>query len=173
MFNDPASGRFPRVPLSRRSAAFGIDFCAAGLVSLLMGNLLIPAFILTWLALRVVLVAKNRGQSIGRYALDMRVVDVKFGRTPGLLELCKREGIVGLGALLALLGIRYLSPAHAWTILLMVPLPADCLFAVADENRRQAFHDQVAGTLVVQTRWGYSLDLKLKKWVAKFKANMK
>lgn len=173
MFNDPASPRFPRVPLSRRSAAFAIDFCTAGLLCLFLGNLLVPGFILTWLILRVILVAKNRGQSLGRYALDIRVIDAKNGRTPGLLELSQREGITGLGALLALLGISYLSPTNAWTILLMIPLPADCLFAVVDENRRQALHDQVAGTLVVQTRRGYSLDLKLKRWVAKFKSNMK
>ena len=173
MFNDPASPRFPRVPLSRRSAAFAIDFCTAGLLSLFLGNLLVPTFILTWLILRVILVAKNRGQSLGRYALDIRVIDAKYGRTPGLLELFKREGIVGLGALLALLGIRYLSPANAWSILLMIPLPVDCVFAVVEGSRRQAFHDQIAGTLVVQTRRGYSLDLKIKKWVAKFKSNMK
>jgi len=42
----------------------------------------------------------------------------------------------------------------------------DCGFAFVDNDFRQAFHDRIASTVVIQTRRGYSLDIKLKKIVA-------
>lgn len=173
MLKEPAYTRLPRVPLWRRSAAFAIDFFLAGLVSLFLANLLIPTFIIAWFSLRVIVAAKNKGQSLGRYALDLKVVDPRYGRVPGIMELCQREGILGTGALLALMGIYYLSPTNAWAVLLMIPLPFDCGFAYVDRELRQAFHDQIADTIVVGTRRGYSLDLRLKRLFANFNRDVR
>jgi hypothetical protein len=135
-----------------------------------LANLLVPTFILAWFSLRVLVVAKNKGQSLGRYALDLKVVDPQYGRVPGIMELCQREGIhgprtfvsgaptvgapgndrkIGTGAMLALIGIYYLSPVNAWALLLMIPVLIDCGFAYIDRELRQAFHDQIADTIVV------------------------
>lgn len=166
--------RIPKVPLERRIGAFAIDFGAASLFSIVGGGALyIPFFIITWYALRVVLVARNRGQSLGRWALDMKVIDPKYRSIPGLLELFKRESITGLGCLLLLIGIANLSPANAWILVTPVPVLADCGFAFADEEYRQAFHDRIARTVVAQTRRGYSLDIKLKKLFADIQDRVK
>ena len=173
MLNEPAYTRLPRVPLWRRTAAFAIDFFLAGLLSLLLANLLVPTFILAWLSMRVIVAAKNKGQSLGRYALDLKVVDPQLGRVPGIMELCQREGILGTGAMLALIGIYYLSPVNAWAILLMIPLLVDCGFAYIDRELKQAFHDQIADTIIVGTRRGYSLDLRLKRLFANFNRDVR
>ncbi|WP_204368416.1 RDD family protein [Neosynechococcus sphagnicola] len=128
---------------------------------------------LVWLIARVLVTYQNQGQSLGRWALDMKVVETRYGRGPGLLELAKREGIAGLGALLVVLGLTNLSPTNAGVMLLVLPLVIDCLPAWVDPLQRQALHDRVAGTLVVASRRGYSLDLKLKKMVAEVSRRMK
>jgi hypothetical protein len=48
-------------------------------------------------------------------------------------------------------------------LILILPLIANGSTAFVDEDYRQAFHDRFAGTFMVQTRRGYSLDLKVKK----------
>jgi uncharacterized RDD family membrane protein YckC len=159
--------RFPRVPMERRISAFAIDFGAVAIFSSLGGGAAyIFLFILLWLGLRVLLVANNRGQSLGRWAMDIKISDAKHNATPGLLELSKREGLVGLEALLVLVGLANLSPSKGWVILLFIPLALDCGIAFADTEYRQAFHDRIANTVVAQTRRGYSLDLKVKRLFA-------
>lgn len=166
--------RLPRVPIERRIAAFAVDFGAASLLSLLGGgSLYIPLFILVWLGLRVFLVIRNRGQSLGRWAFDMKVVNPKYRSTPALKELFQREAITGLGALLLLIGLVNISPSNGWILVTPIPLLADCGPAFADEEYRQAFHDRLARTVVAQTRRGYSLDLKVKKLIAQSKRRMK
>jgi hypothetical protein len=51
-------------------------------------------------------------------------------------------------------------------------LAADCGNALADEEAQQAFHDRVAQTIVIQTRRGFSLDIRLKKLFAKLRRHM-
>jgi len=51
-------------------------------------------------------------------------------------------------------------------------LVADCCSALADEEAQQAFHDRIARTIVIQTRRGFSLDLRLKKLVAQVRRHM-
>lgn len=158
---------YPKVPLWRRGAALAIDTATIALLSLMMGSsvaAIAVVFILGWLGMRVVLVARNRGQSLGRWALDMKVVDARRGGTPDLLTLSKREGAVGLGALLLWLGLL-LTPTASWAILLVLPLAIDCSLAWVDQGQ-QALHDQIFQTRIVQTRRGYSLDLKLKRLIA-------
>ena len=164
MPSELAPPRYPRVPLWRRGAALGLDFIVAAFISSILGMSAIAQgflFIVTWLAIRVFLVSRNHGQSLGRWALDMRVVDLRWGSTPGLKELAQREGIVALGAMFVLFGFLNLSPASPWSVILFVPLGIDCALALLDNEKRQAFHDQLCNTLVVSTRRGYSLDIKL------------
>ena len=168
--------RFPKVPIQRRVAAFLIDFLAVSILSVLLGGTLFAnavIFLLAWLVLRVVLVSKNQGQSLGRYALDMKVVNAKFGKTPGLVDLGKREGIAGFVSMLALVGL-IIGLSNAISLLLLIsPLAADCGVAFTDPNLQQAFHDRISQTQVVATRRGFSLDLRIKKILADTTRNMK
>ena len=50
-------------------------------------------------------------------------------------------------------------------LLLMLPLFIDCGLALGDPEYSQAFHDRVAGTLVIESDRGFSLDLRLKEWL--------
>ncbi|MDB9520148.1 RDD family protein [Roseofilum reptotaenium CS-1145] len=173
MFSPPPDRYFPRAPLSRRTAAFAIDLATIWLFCAIAGrSLFLLAFLLAWFTARIFIVLKNKGQSLGRYAFDLRVVD-QTGRTPLFSDLLKREAVLGLASMLALIGFNALNPANAWSLLLILPLGVDCGWAFAETNWRQAFHDQVAGTLMIQTRRGYSLDLKLKQIVAQLQRRMR
>jgi uncharacterized RDD family membrane protein YckC len=159
--------RYPKVPMERRVAAFLIDFFGVWLVSSFVAGLLSRAivFFLLWLVLRVVLVSSNQGQSLGRWALDLKVLDSR-GRIPDLLTLGKREGLLGLSAALATVGLTIGLANGISLLLLSAPLVADCGVAFADSEAQQAFHDRIAGTIVIQTRRGFSLDIRLKKFLA-------
>lgn len=166
--------RFPKVPIERRAYAFLLDFVAIWfLSSFFRGISQGIVFIIAWLALRIVIVEKNQGQSLGSWAFDMKVIDARFNKIPGLKELAKREGILGGTALLALLGLNINLSNGLSMLLLMTPLLIDCGLALGDEELSQAFHDRIAGTIVAQTRRGFSLDLRLKKlwFVIKDKLN--
>jgi uncharacterized RDD family membrane protein YckC len=161
--------RPPNPPIWRRGSAFAIDWLIVGFVSLPLGANSLPqaiVFLAGWMALRVLLVSKNRGQSLGRWALDMRVAELKRGKIPELIDLAKREGSLGLAALFAFNGLAVLSPGTAWAPLLFIPLIADGAVALVDPVNQQAFHDRLANTLIVETRRGYSLDQKIKKFLA-------
>jgi hypothetical protein len=93
-------------------------------------------------------------------------LDANSGKTPGQLTLAKREGIVGFCALLAAIGLGIGLANGISLLVLTAPLAADCGMAYADSEVQQAFHDRIAQTVVIQTRRGYSLDLRLKKWFA-------
>jgi uncharacterized RDD family membrane protein YckC len=152
------------VPIERRVAAFLIDFVVVWFVSAFFpASLQWLIFLVGWLAQRVIFVEKNKGQSLGSYALDMKVIDPRFNKIPDLVTLAKREGILGFAAMLAMFGLQ-INVGNGLTMLLLIsPLLADCGTAFADEQYNQALHDRVAETLVVQTRRGFSLDLRLKK----------
>lgn len=158
--------RLPKVPIDRRAYAFLIDFVTVWLVSSFSGP--VPAlqffvFIVTWFALRVVLVEKNKGQSLGRWALDIKVIDLRFKRIPGLSELAIREGIVGGGAALTMLGFNYAFPNPLSILLLSSLLLVDCGMALGDEELNQAFHDRLGGTVIIPSKRGFSLDLRLRR----------
>lgn len=168
--------RVPKVPLDRRSYAFGIDFLTVFLISfpfkaatvgISISQLIV--FVLAWLGLRVILVTKNQGQSLGRWAMDLKVVDAKFRKTPGLFELSKREGTLGCFALLAVIGLEIGLWNGISLLLLASPLGVDCGLAFSDTQLRQALHDRIANTLVVPTRRGYSLDLRAKRFLTQFR----
>lgn len=168
--------QYPKAPPWRRGAALGLDFLGAAIVSVIFGlNLLAltVSFLLCWFGLRVVLVLRNQGQSLGRWALDMKVIDAQYGTLPLFQALIKREGVVGFECLLFLIGLVNLNPSSAWALLLFLPLGADCIVAFADPLKRQTFHDRIARTFVLQSRRGYSLDLKIKRLVADARQRMK
>lgn len=172
---EPVYTRFPKVPIERRAAAFLIDFVGVWLFSSFVTNILVQmfVFILLWLALRVVLVSSNQGQSLGRWALDMKVLDAKYAKVPGLLTLAKREGILGGCAVLAMIGLRIGLANGISMLLLIAPLVADWGLVLTDPEAQQAFHDRIAKTIVIQTRRGFSLDLRLKKLFAQMRRRMK
>jgi len=168
------SRRLPRVPMGRRAGAFAIDIGAVSLLSfLLAGSLFAPVFLLIWLGLRVFWVSRNHGQSWGQWALDIKVVSTRFGSLPTVADLMKREVVTGLGSLLTLIGVVSLSPTNGWILILPIPLLVDCGAAFLDTENRQALHDRLAGTVITQSRRGYSLDLKVRKLFAEMKQRMK
>ena len=160
--------RIPKVPFDRRAWAFIIDFVLVWILSSLVGTGLIRwlVFFLAWLALKVLVVVSNQGQSLGCWALDLKVIDFRFKRVPQVVTLIKRESILGGCALLAMIGLE-INFANSLTMLLLLgPVIADCALAFTDEELGQAFHDRVADTIIIQTPRGFSLDLQVKKLLA-------
>lgn len=166
--------RLPTVPLERRVSAFLIDFVTVWLISSLLGTGILQwlVFLLTWFGLRVFLVDRNRGQSLGRWALDLTVID-QSSRIPTLANLAKREGIIGILSLLAMIGLNIGIFNPLSMLILVTPLVVDCVVALGDEHYYQAWHDQISNTLIIQTRRGFSLDLRLKKLLAQIRQNMR
>lgn len=164
--NKPVPRRFPRAPLERRIYAYALDLFVVWLLSALVGIALLQllVFVGGWFAMRVFVVSRYRGQSLGRWAFDLVLVDADRGRIPDLMTLSKREGIAGGAAFLAIIGLQFGLPNAFSAVLLAAPLGADLVIALADEDYQQAFHDRFANTLVVPSRRGYSLDLRLKRW---------
>lgn len=166
--------RYVRVPFDRRIAAFAMDFGAVAMLSLFGGGGgYAVLFLLLWLGMRVFAVSMNQGQSLGRWAFDIKVVDPKHHAFPSLTALFKRELLTGVGSTLVVIGLANFSPANPWVLITPIPLLVDCGFAFADDAYRLAFHDQIARTMVVQTRRGYSLDLKIKQWLGQYRQRMK
>jgi uncharacterized RDD family membrane protein YckC len=166
--------RFPRVPIERRVGAFLIDFITVWFVSSFFPNAIQwLIFLLGWLGMRVLLVDKNQGQSLGRWAFDFKIIDARFYKVPDLVSLTKREGVLGFAAMLAMYGLEINLRNGLSMLLLISPLSIDCGIAIADEQLDQAFHDRLAETIAVQTERGYSLDLRIKKLLAQIKRNMR
>lgn len=171
--DEPGNLDFPKVPLERRIGAFSIDFLAVWFLSSFFGAFQWLIFLLAWLGMRVVLVDKNQGQSLGRWALDMKVLDFRYERMPDLTALAKREGIVGFAAMLAMYGFQDgLIKGLLYMLLLNIPLLVDCLAALVDGDFNQALHDRFTDTMIVPTQRGFSLDLRLKKIFAELRKNM-
>lgn len=156
----------PRVPLERRIAATAIDAVAIALFSTLLGPAAQPVlFLLLWWALRVVVVVNNRGQSLGRLAMDIKVLDGRSRRVPTVLDLSKREGALGFAFWLAFWSLGPLANANPTGLLTITPVAVDLAVLALDNERRQALHDRLGNTILTQTRRGFSLDIKVKRWV--------
>lgn len=160
---------FPKVPMERRAGAFLIDFVTVWLVSSFAGGLQWLVFLVVWFALRVFLVEKNQGQSLGCWAMDLKILDLRYTRIPDLLPLAKREGIVGVAALLAMIGLNINVRNALSMLLLTLPLLIDCAVAFTDEQFNQAFHDRIAQTVIIPSRRGFSLDIRFRKLLAQVK----
>lgn len=167
----------PKVSINRRMAAFAIDAFNVWLLTFLLGThglVQTLLFLTFWFLSRIVIVYRNQGQSLGRWALDMKVVDSRFMRTPGFQELCKREGILGLFTALAVLSLDGLTSTNAFVLVLMIPLGIDAILPLTDTGRyRQTLHDRIGKTVIIGTRRGYSLDIKLKKLLDQVQRNMR
>ena len=160
----------PQVPLDRRAYAFLIDFVLVWIMSSLVNNsfLRFLLFMLCWFMLRVIVVDKNYGQSLGRWALDMKIIDGRFyRRIPPLVSLAKREGILGFTAFLAMVGLNSFN--LLWLISLVTPLLVDCGIALGDDQYSQTLHDRLANTMIIESRRGFSLDLRLRQWTREIK----
>jgi uncharacterized RDD family membrane protein YckC len=170
----PIRRRFPKVPVERRAYAFLIDFVTIWLISSFLGQGVVQwlAFLIIWFLLRVFLVERNHGQSLGRWALDIKIID-QTNRIPTLGNLAKREGIIAFLALCAMIGLNIGVLNLLSMLILITPLVVDGVVALGDEQYYQAFHDQVAKTLIVQTKRGFSLDLRFKKLLAQIQQNMR
>ncbi|MEO0355224.1 MAG: RDD family protein [Cyanobacteria bacterium P01_A01_bin.3] len=147
----------------KRAGAFAIDFgiglgasyVAQGLASMfgagpeavaLMGY---GTFFGTWLANRAY-GQSTTGQSIGKWALNIKTVDTQTDEPPSLIRSVAREGVSSLLIATEALG---------------VPLVADSLFAVFDKEKRQSLHDRAARTQVVNCAEGYQLDAKISEFL--------
>lgn len=159
--------RFPKVPYDRRIYAFLIDFGLIWVISSLVTNIFVEflAFCFLWFVLRVVVVDRNRGQSLGRWAFDMKVLDARFNKIPSIFALFKREGIICLASFTAMMGLKVSFLNLLSFLLLIIPLIIDGVIAFTDEELNQAFHDRIAQTIIIQTKRGFSLDLRIKKLV--------
>ncbi|MEL6786678.1 MAG: RDD family protein [Cyanobacteria bacterium J06607_15] len=172
----PNLRRYPKVPMDRRVGAFAIDFLSVWFISAFFASNLFfqwLVFIAVWMILRVIIVDKNQGQSLGRWALDMMVVDPRFDRLPELLALSKRELILGCASALAIAGLQINFRNGLSMLLLLTPLMVDCALAFLDDENNLAGHDRVAETLMIQTERGFSLDLRLKKIFGEIQGRMR
>lgn len=163
--------RIPKAPLERRVYAFLIDFIVVWLVSSLVTNLFLEfiIFVALWLVLRVIIVQANKGQSLGCWAMDLKIFDLKYRRLPSLLTLTKREGIIGIGAFVAMIGFKINFQDALLMLLLLTPLIIDGIAMFSDEEYNQAFHDRICDTIIIQTKRGFSLDLRVKKLIKEAK----
>jgi uncharacterized RDD family membrane protein YckC len=170
----PQLRRFPKVPLERRAYAFLIDFVLVWLITSLTSTGILSwiVFVICWFISRVLVVERNQGQSLGRWALDMKIIDGS-NRIPTLTDLLKREGIIGSLALLAMIGLNIGFLNLFSMLILITPLIVDGVVALGDEEYYQAFHDQLTKTMIIQTRRGFSLDLRLKKIVAQIQESVR
>jgi uncharacterized RDD family membrane protein YckC len=175
----PDEPYFPKADYGRRAMALGIDFIGAWLLSSVFGSsdpgiqvVQILVFVLAWLILRVVVVYNNKGQSLGRFCFDLKVLELGNPIIPDLLSLFKREAIIGGSALLLSVALGNII-RNPTAILLVIPLAIDCGTAFSDTKWQQALHDRFARTMVVSSRRGYSLDLKVKRLVEKTRRNMR
>lgn len=157
--------RSPKAPFDRRAYAFLIDFIGVSTISSLVTNIFLEfvVFTLLWLVLRVIIVDKNRGQSLGRWAMDLKVTDLRLNRLPSIITLAKREGIIAMGAFLAMIGLQINFQDFLLMMLFATPLILDGLTVFTENQYNQAFHDRISGTIITQTKRGFSLDLRLKK----------
>ncbi|MCF4968590.1 RDD family protein [Nostoc sp. CMAA1605] len=174
---------YPKAELNRRAMALGLDFLVVWLVSAFFNSnqagiqfAQIFVFVSGWLIVRVLVAYHNQGQSLGRWAFDLKILEVQngqvIGRIPQLLALLQREAIIGFGAILVSIALGNLR-ANPTAILLVIPLAIDCGAALSDTQMRQALHDRYAKTFMVSSRRGYSLDIKIKRIVGTLRRNVR
>ena len=111
--------------ITRRGMALAIDFLTAWfLSSIVRSNQIgiqftqIFVFIFAWLIFRVVIVYNNHGQSLGRWAFDLKILEVINGeivnRIPQFQTLLLREGVICFSSLLLSIFLAniILNPAY-------------------------------------------------------------
>ena len=174
---------YPKGDITSRGMALAIDFLTVWfLSSIVRSNQIgiqftqIFVFIFAWLIFRVVIVYNNHGQSLGRWAFDLKILEVANGeivnRIPQFQTLLLREGVICFSSLLLsiFLGNIILNPA---AVVLLLPLIIDGGAALSDTQRGQTFHDRFFQTIIISSQRGYSLDIKIKRLLEKFPRNMR
>ncbi len=168
--------RVPKAPIGRRISAFAADFIAVWIISVPFtgaGWLQGLVFCLSWIVLRVILPANNRGQSPGRWLFDLKVLEARANRIPTLLNLMQRESVAGLAALLLAVGLGIGLANGLILVMCITPLLVDGVIAFGDSDYRQAGHDRLAATIITQTQRGFSLDVRIRKFIAKMQRYMR
>lgn len=164
---EPAYSRYPLATVNQRLGALIVDFLSCWFISELTVSILSidPAnplhlfiFISTWFVFRVFIAARAQGQSFGRWLISIRVIDAEYGKTAGLGAFMKREIFVFVCSIFLIKTITSTLIVFAW-----IPFVADAAFAIVDNEKRQAFHDRISGTISIQTRKGFAIDEKLGK----------
>jgi len=163
---EPAYTRYALAPVLHRGAALGIDLLTCSFLGQLIqaiafgmvegGWISWLIFGLIWFFFRVLVVNKSGGQSFGRWLMSLRTIDAEYGKTATLVSLFWREVIL-LASLLFLIN----TANTTLVVFTWLPVAADALFAQVDNQKRQAFHDRIAGTIVIFTRKGLELDRKI------------
>lgn len=169
----PQEIKYRRASLERRLYAYLIDYITVWLFSSLVRNIFLEliVFIFLWFILRVIVVAVNKGQSLGRWAVDLKIMDARFQRIPPVHILAKREGIIALISFLAMIGLKINFHDFLLMLLLLVPIVLDAIGILIDDEAQRAFHDRFCDTIIVSTQRGISLDLKIKKLWRQAKQN--
>ncbi len=163
---EPAYTRYALAPVLHRGAALGIDLLACSFLGQLIQAILFGTveggwvswliFGLNWFFFRVLVVNKSGGQSFGRWLMSLRTIDAEYGKTASLVALMWREVILLTCLLFFINTFNTTLVVFTW-----LPLAVDALFSQLDNQKRQTFHDRLAGTIVIFTRKGLELDRKI------------
>jgi uncharacterized RDD family membrane protein YckC len=170
---EPAYSRLALARLSQRNAALLVDFIACAFLGQLIEALLglsnsglgLVIFGLAWMINRVFIAGKNQGQSLGRWLLSIRVVDMTYGKSAGVFELVKREGAIYLCMALVLAGFSSGGLTNTISFFALIPIVIDGAIALADSEKMQTLHDKLSGTIVIASRKGLQLDQKITKLI--------
>ncbi len=168
---EPAYSRLVLARLSQRNAALLVDFIACAFLGQLIEALLglsnsglgLVIFGIAWMVNRVFIAGKNQGQSLGRWLLSIRVVDMTYGKSAGVFELVKREAAIYLCMALVLAGFSSGGLTNTISLFALIPIVIDGVIALADSEKMQTLHDKLAGTIVIVSRKGLQLDQKITK----------
>ncbi|AFY73318.1 hypothetical protein Syn7502_01215 [Synechococcus sp. PCC 7502] len=169
MYFEPAYNRLPLAPIGKRIGSFALDFFGCAFIGKLGESLLgineqsgwgLVVFALVWGGDRVLFAGNNQGQSLGRWLLSLKTVDMQYGKSSGIAELFKRELVVY--PFLAFVLAASKSPTSL-ALFAVLPLVIDAAFAIADSRKMQTLHDKLGKTIVIETRRGFQVDQKLSK----------
>jgi uncharacterized RDD family membrane protein YckC len=168
---EPAYSRLVLARLSQRNAALIVDFIACAFLGQLIEALLglsnsglgLVIFGVAWMVNRVFIAGKNQGQSLGRWLVSIRVVDMTYGKSAGVFELAKREAAIYLCMALVLAGFSSGGLTNTISLFALIPIVIDGVIALADSEKMQTIHDKLAGTIVIVSRKGLQLDQKITK----------
>jgi uncharacterized RDD family membrane protein YckC len=168
---EPAYSRLVLARLAQRNTALLVDFIACAFLGQLIEALLglsnsglgLVIFGVAWMLNRVFIAGKSQGQSLGRWLVSIRVVDMTYGKSAGVLELFKREAAIYLCMALVLAGFNSGGITNTISFFALIPIVIDGVIALADSEKMQTLHDKLSGTIVIVSKRGLQLDQKITK----------
>jgi uncharacterized RDD family membrane protein YckC len=166
---EPAYSRLVLARLAQRNVALLVDFIACAFLGQLIEALLglsnsglgLVIFGVAWMLNRVFIAGKGQGQSLGRWLVSIRVVDMTYGKSAGVLELFKREAAIYLCMALVLAGFNSGGLTNTISFFALIPIVIDGVIALADSEKMQTLHDKLSGTIVIVSKRGLQLDQKI------------